>query len=68
MHTWSEDDHESLANGISFNCLTSVLIVVGDANRGADGMKIALGIAVLMNAVSYFYSDKIALCPAARNR
>jgi heat shock protein HtpX len=41
--------------------LTLVLIVLGDAFGGANGMKIALGFAVVGNAIAYFFSDKIAL-------
>lgn len=41
--------------------LTLVLIIVGDAFGGPNGMKIALGFAVAFNAVAYFFSDKIAL-------
>src|ERR1041385_3517257 len=41
--------------------LTLVLILVGDAFAGPNGMKIALGIAILFNSIAYFFSDKIAL-------
>jgi heat shock protein HtpX len=41
--------------------LTLVLILLGDAFGGANGMKIALGFAVVGNAIAYFFSDKIAL-------
>jgi len=41
--------------------LTVVLVVAGGAISGRSGMQIALGIAVVMNFVSYFFSDKIAL-------
>ena len=41
--------------------LTLVLILLGDAFGGANGMKIALGFAVIGNAIAYFFSDKIAL-------
>jgi heat shock protein HtpX len=36
-------------------------VTVGGYIGGANGLKIALLIAVVMNGVSYFYSDKIAL-------
>ena len=36
-------------------------MIVGGAIGGPTGMKIALAFAVVMNAVSYFFSDKIAL-------
>src|SRR3989475_1735283 len=41
--------------------LTVVLILLGNAFGGANGMKIALGFAVVGNAIAYFFSDKIAL-------
>jgi heat shock protein HtpX len=41
--------------------LSVVLVVAGGALGGRGGMKIALVIAVGMNFVSYFFSDKIAL-------
>src|SRR6476620_8466862 len=41
--------------------LTLVLILVGDAFGGANGMKVALAFAVVGNAIAYFFSDKIAL-------
>jgi len=36
-------------------------VIVGGALGGRSGMQIALVVAVLMNGVSYFFSDKIAL-------
>jgi heat shock protein HtpX len=41
--------------------LSVVLVVAGGAIGGRGGMRIALVIAVVMNFVSYFFSDKIAL-------
>jgi heat shock protein HtpX len=41
--------------------LTGFMIVVGDRLGGRNGMILALVIAAIMNFVSYFYSDKIAL-------
>jgi heat shock protein HtpX len=41
--------------------LSVLLVVAGNALAGPTGMKIALAFAVLMNAVSYFFSDRIAL-------
>jgi heat shock protein HtpX len=38
-----------------------LLVLVGGAIGGRGGMQIALVIAILMNGVSYFFSDKIAL-------
>src|SRR5712691_13448185 len=41
--------------------LSVLLVVAGGAIGGQTGLKIALGIAVVMNGISYFFSDKIAL-------
>src|SRR5499427_3421336 len=41
--------------------LTLLLLAIGRAFGGNNGMFVALAIAVVMNFVSYFYSDKIAL-------
>src|SRR3954468_10979540 len=41
--------------------LTLFLIFVGQALGGQRGMVMALGLAVVMNFVSYFFSDKIAI-------
>jgi heat shock protein HtpX len=50
-----------LRTGILLVLLSVLLVVAGDALAGPAGMKIALAFAVVMNAVSYFFSDKIAL-------
>jgi heat shock protein HtpX len=41
--------------------LTLLLLLIGQAFGGRGGMTIALGIAILMNGIAYFFSDKIAL-------
>src|SRR5215472_15751450 len=41
--------------------LTILLMLIGQAFGGRGGMTIALGLAVVMNAFAYFFSDKIAL-------
>ncbi len=41
--------------------LTAVLVWIGDMLGGKSGMILALGIGLLMNGVSYFFSDKIVL-------
>jgi len=41
--------------------LTLVLLMIGRAFAGQNGMVIALAFAVVMNFVAYFFSDKIAL-------
>ncbi len=41
--------------------LTLLLLFIGEALGGSNGMTIALVVAVLMNGGAYFFSDKIAL-------
>jgi heat shock protein HtpX len=41
--------------------LTLLLMMIGRVFGGQNGMMIALAVAVVMNFVSYFFSDKIAL-------
>jgi heat shock protein HtpX len=50
-----------LRTGFILILLSVVLVVAGGAIGGRGGMQIALVIAVVMNFVSYFFSDKIAL-------
>jgi heat shock protein HtpX len=50
-----------LRTGVLLILLSVLLVVVGGAIAGQNGLKIALAIAVLMNGISYFFSDKIAL-------
>jgi heat shock protein HtpX len=50
-----------LRTGVLLVLLSVLLVVAGDYLAGPTGMKIALAFAVAMNAVSYFFSDKIAL-------
>lgn len=44
--------------------LTLLLITIGGAFGGRGGMTIALIVAILMNGIAYFFSDKIALASA----
>src|SRR5579859_524701 len=41
--------------------LTLLLMLIGQYFGGRNGMTLALGFAVVMNAFAYFFSDKIAL-------
>jgi heat shock protein HtpX len=41
--------------------LSLVLLAIGGAFGGQQGLTLALGVAVVMNAIAYFFSDKIAL-------
>lgn len=50
-----------LRTGFLLILLSVLLVVAGGAIGGQSGLKIALGIAVVMNGISYFFSDKIAL-------
>jgi heat shock protein HtpX len=50
-----------LRTGAILILLSVVLVIAGGALGGRGGMEIALLIAVVMNFVSYFFSDKIAL-------
>jgi heat shock protein HtpX len=50
-----------LRTGILLILLSVLLVTVGGALGGPNGLKIALAFAVLMNGISYFFSDKIAL-------
>jgi heat shock protein HtpX len=50
-----------LRTGALLVLLSVLLVVAGGAIGGPNGLKIALGFAVLMNGISYFFSDKIAL-------
>ena len=50
-----------LRTGAILILLSVVLVVAGGAIGGRGGMQIALVIAAIMNFISYFFSDKIAL-------
>src|SRR6516165_8517722 len=50
-----------LRTAFLLTALTLVLLFMGNIFGGPNGMKMALGFAVVMNAFAYFYSDKIAL-------
>jgi heat shock protein HtpX len=57
-----------LRTGFLLILLSVLLVVAGGAIRGRSGLKIALGIAVVMNGISYFFSDKIALASSGAQR
>ena len=50
-----------LRTGALLIVMSALLVIVGGAIGGRGGLQIALVIAVVMNFVSYFFSDKIAL-------
>ncbi len=57
-----------LRTGVLLILLSVLLVVAGGAIGGRSGLKIALGIAVVMNGISYFFSDKIALASSGAQR
>ncbi len=50
-----------LRTGALLILLSVLLVIAGGAIGGQRGLKIALAFAVLINGISYFFSDKIAL-------
>ena len=57
-----------LRTGFVLIVLSVLLVVAGGAIAGQSGLKIALGIAIVINAISYFFSDKIALASSGAVR
>ncbi len=55
------DHEEYLKTFILLAGLTALFLFIGQALGGRSGFKIALFFAVIMNFVSYWFSDKIAL-------
>src|ERR1019366_2502106 len=51
----------TLKTALLLGLLSAVLLVGGQAIGGRQGLYMGLGLAVLMNFGSYFFSDKIAL-------
>src|SRR5580658_9183521 len=52
---------KTLKTAFLLTALTLLLLLIGEALGGSNGMAIALVFAVLMNGGAYFFSDKIAL-------
>jgi heat shock protein HtpX len=52
---------KTLKTAFLLTALTLLLLFIGQAFGGRNGMTVAFGVAVVMNGVAYFYSDKIAL-------
>ena len=50
-----------LRTGALLILLSVLLVVAGGAIGGRAGLQMALGLAIVMNGISYFFSDKIAL-------
>src|SRR5712692_1938623 len=57
-----------LRTGALLILLSVLLVIAGGAIGGQSGLKIALAIAVLLNGISYFFSDKIALASSGAQR
>ncbi len=57
-----------LRTGLLLILLSVLLVVAGGAIGGRSGLKIALAVAVVMNGISYFFSDKIALASSGAQR
>lgn len=53
--------HNGLKTAALLGLLTSFILLIGWWFGGSAGVVIAFGISLVMNGVSYFYSDKIAL-------
>jgi len=51
----------SLKTGILLAVLTAMFLLIGEAVGGRSGMVMAFGLAVLMNAGAYWFSDRIVL-------
>src|SRR5260370_27097871 len=57
-----------LRTGALLIILSVLLVAVGGDIGGRSGLKIALGLAVVINGISYFFSDKIALASSGAQR
>jgi len=57
-----------LRTGFLLILLSMLLVAAGGAIAGPRGLRMALILAVLMNAFSYFFSDKIALASSGAQR
>lgn len=53
--------NNTLKVGLVLTALTAAIVLFGRLVGGTGGMAMALGLAVLMNGVSYWFSDKIVL-------
>ncbi len=52
---------EQLRTVFFLGLLTGLLLLIGGVFGGPDGVVVAFGFAILMNGISYFFSDKIVL-------
>ena len=51
----------SLKTALLLGLMSGLLLVIGDLLGGSGGLVMAFGLAVVMNFVSYWFSDKIVL-------
>ncbi len=50
-----------LKTALLLGLMSAILLVCGEALGGSRGLTLALGLAVVMNFISYFFAEKIAL-------
>ena len=50
-----------LKTAVLLGALSALLVLGGGSIAGENGLYIGLGLAIVMNGLSYFFSDKIAL-------
>jgi heat shock protein HtpX len=53
--------HNGIKTAFLLGLLSALILVIGETIGGTQGLVIAFVIALVMNAVSYFFSDKMAL-------
>ncbi len=56
----------TLKTALLLGLLSALLLFGGEAIAGRKGLYMGLGLAVVMNFASYFFSDKIALATVPR--
>src|SRR5438552_19085423 len=53
--------YNNVKTALLLGLMTGLILWIGQLLGGSNGLVIALGIAAVMNFVSYFFSDKIAI-------
>ena len=53
--------HNGIKTVLLLGALSAIFVVAGSAIAGRQGLIYGLGFALLTNAFSYFFSDKLAL-------
>ena len=61
---------KSLKTFVLLAFLSGLMLLIGQAISGTSGLTIALGLALVMNVGSYWFSDKLAIkrAPCRRRR